>query len=98
MSIFDINNLMVHIFDLDDQTSQANNKFIQISKLLVYCIIELFNFHIIEYHSMTSIVPYFGRFDYVSVELLTQTYTPIISPSSVSYIDKQHIPVIQRQL
>ena len=41
MSIFDINNLMIHIFDLDDQTSQANNKFIHISKLLVYCIIFL---------------------------------------------------------
>ena len=47
---------------------------------------------------MTSIVPYFGRFNYVSVELLTHTYTPIISPSSVSYTDKQHIYVIQRQL
>ena len=48
---------------------------------------------------MTSIVPYFGRFDYVSVEHLTHTYTPIISPSSVSsHTDKQHIHVIQGQL
>ena len=60
--------------------------------------IELFNSHIVEYHSMTSIVPYFGRFDYVSIEHLTHTYTPIISPSSVSYTDKQHIYVIQSQL
>ena len=63
--------------------------------------IELFTFHIVvvEYHSMTSIVPYFGRFDYVSVEHLTNTYTPIISPSSViSHTDKQHVHVIQRQL
>ena len=44
ISIFDINNLMVHIFDLDDQTSQAKNKFIHIKKLLVYCII-FFNQH-----------------------------------------------------
>ena len=60
--------------------------------------IELFNFHIIEYHSMTSIVPYFGRFDDVSVEHLTHTHTPIISSSSVSsHTNKQHINVIQRQ-